>query len=240
MNVVGKTSNLLLGALQAEDVAIVRPLLEPVTLNVRDSAEKADEPISWVYFPDHGIISVVAQSGPDQQIEAGLIGREGMSGLSVLLGSDRSPHEVYVQVAGAGHRIARDALRATLVERPGLQVVFLRYAQSFAVQTAHTALANGAAKIEERLSRWLLMAHDRIDGPQLPLTHEFMALMLGVRRAGVTDALHRLEGLALIRSTRGLVTILDREGLEVNAGAFYGGPEREYARLMGISISTGR
>jgi CRP-like cAMP-binding protein len=103
----------------------------------------------------------------------------------------------------------------------------------FSVQVAHTALANGRAKIEERLARWLLMVHDRIDGDEVNLTHDFIALMLGVRRPGVTDALHALEGKGLIRSTRGVLRIVDREGLEVIANAIYGVPEAEYRRLIG-------
>jgi hypothetical protein len=117
-------------------------------------------------------------------------------------------------------------------DSPELRNVLLRYSQAFMIQTAHTALANGRAKLEERLARWLLMAHDRVNGDEVPLVHEFLALMLGVRRAGVTVALHMLEGQALIRASRGKIVVLDRQGLEEAANGLYGVPEREYERLM--------
>ena len=101
------------------------------------------------------------------------------------------------------------------------------------IQTAHTVLAQGRAKLEERLARWLLMSHDRAEGDELPLTHEFLALMLGVRRAGVTMATHLLEGRGVIRATRGQLMVVDRKGLEEIAGGTYGVPEAEYRRLIG-------
>ena len=126
-----------------------------------------------------------------------------------------------------------DDLRQAMQTSPTLQPFLLRYAQAFMIQTAHTALANGRAKIHERLARWLLMAHDRIDGDQLALVHEFLALMLGVRREGVTIALQELEGEGLIRTTRGNITIVDRKGLEKTADGSYGVPEAEFDRLIG-------
>ena len=113
-----------------------------------------------------------------------------------------------------------------------LQALLLKYAHVFAIQTAHTAISNARARLGERLARWLLMAHDRVKSDLLPLTHEFLALMLGVRRAGVTEALHLLEGKALIRPARGAITVLDRKGLERTAGTFYGVPETEFRRLV--------
>lgn len=108
----------------------------------------------------------------------------------------------------------------------------LKFAQAFMVQTAHTAIANGRATVGERLARWVLMARDRMDGDELPLTHEFLALMLGVRRAGVTEALNALEERALLRAGRGKILVLNRKGLEKFAGGYYGVPEAELRRLM--------
>lgn len=110
---------------------------------------------------------------------------------------------------------------------------FLLYAHAFLLQTGYTAMANGRAKIEERLARWLLMAHDRIDGDTLTLTHEFLSVMLGVRRPGVTHALNLLERVGLIHATRGIITVIDREGLEENSNGAYGTPESEFNRLFG-------
>jgi CRP-like cAMP-binding protein len=123
-------------------------------------------------------------------------------------------------------------LKDTIDERPSLHRLLLRYAQALNVQTSVTAFANANHTLEMRLARWLLMCHDRLDGDDIEITHEFMAMMLGVRRAGVTTSLHILEGNRLIRSTRGLVTVRDRDGLEKLADDAYGLPEAEYVRLM--------
>ena len=118
-------------------------------------------------------------------------------------------------------------------ESATLQGVLLHYAQAFMLQSSYTSLANGRGTLEKRLARWLLMAHDRIEGDELPLIHDFLSLMLGVRRAGVTTAIRELEHKALIEGRRGLIVVLDRDGLEELADGFYGQPEAEYKRLMG-------
>ena len=117
-------------------------------------------------------------------------------------------------------------------ESRSLHDLFLKYVQAFMAQTAHTAMANACAKLPERLARWLLMAHDRIPGDRLALTHEFLALMLAVRRAGVTEAVHDLESRDLIEASRGEIMVCIRKGLEKIAGPFYGAPEAEYRRLL--------
>jgi CRP-like cAMP-binding protein len=118
-------------------------------------------------------------------------------------------------------------------ESETLRSTLLKYVQTFTVQTAHTAVSNAHAKVPERLARWLLMAHDRLNGDILPLTHEFLSLMLGVRRAGVTEAVQNLRAKNLIKAGRGVIEVLDRKGLEKIAGDFYGVPEQEYQRLFG-------
>jgi CRP-like cAMP-binding protein len=198
--------------------------------------EPANTTIENVYFPLSGIVSVVAKSGAEQ-IEAGVIGREGMTGAAVVMGNHRSPNEVYVQVAGSGLRIEADKLRAALDASESLRLLAQKFVQVFIAQVTQTALANGRAKLDERLARWLLMAHDRHDDDHLLLTHEFVALMLGVRRPGVTDALHELEGRGLLRATRGVIRILNRKGLEELAGSAYGVPEAEYKRLIGEAVA---
>jgi CRP-like cAMP-binding protein len=225
--------NRLLEALSGADFELLAPHLEAVTLDLRLVLETANQPIQYVYFPESGIASIVAHAKGDRSIEVGLFGREGMSGLSIVMGDDRSPNETFVQAAGAGSRIAAGKLKAALDASPTMRGAMLHYVQAFLCQTSQTALTNGRAQIEERLARWILMAHDRLDGDALQLTHEFLALMLGVRRPGVTVGLHFLEGKGLIRSTRGLVTVLDRAGLELVADGSYGIPEAEYDRLCG-------
>lgn len=227
------SGNLLLSALSARDWTRVQRHLSPVGLELRRPLEDANQPIKHVYFPEAGIVSVVAEGTRARQSEIGLIGREGMTGINVVMGNNRSPHSSYVQIAGQGQRMSADGLRQAMQESPSLRETFLHFAQAFMVQTAHTAVANGRANIEERLARWLLMAHDRLDGNELPLTHEFLALMLNVRRAGVTIALQGLSRQALITAKRGQVVVADRPGLEKAANGLYGIPEAEYRRLTG-------
>lgn len=217
-------SNTLLGTLLSSDSDLMRPLLSAVPLPLRYELEQPGRPIRYAYFVDEGIASVVAVAN-SKRIEVGLIGREGMSGLAVLLGASRSPHSTYMQVGGRGRRIAVSDLRRAIDRSKTLQSSLLRFAHSFLVQTTHTVVANGCARLEERLARWLLMAHDRHDDDRLPLTHEFLSLMLGVRRAGVTIALNELASRRLIAARRGQITVIDRKGLEAVANSFYGTPE---------------
>ena len=135
-------------------------------------------------------------------------------------------------MAGRAQRIPTGKLRQAMQSSASLHATFLGFAQAFLTQTAQTSLANGRANVEQRLARWLLMAEDRIGDKNLALTHEFLSIMLGVRRSGVTDALHKLEGASLVRSTRGMVVIRDREGLKVLAAGFYGVSESELDRLV--------
>jgi CRP-like cAMP-binding protein len=225
--------NLLLASLSSSDRGLLRAHLEPVTLAFRQVLEQPDKRVDTVYFPEAGFASVVAIQSDQTQVEVGLIGREGMTGLTIVLGNHRAPHSTYMQAAGRGQCIKTPALRKAMQASPSLRGVLLKYVQVFMVQTAHTAVSNARAKLEQRLARWILMAHDRLDGVSLPLTHEFLSLMLGVRRAGVTEALQALEGLKLIRSGRGQIVVLNRKGIERKAGDAYGAPEAEFRRLIG-------
>lgn len=227
-----KTKNLLLRQLSAEDYALLRPHLEQVEVKKGYVLIRANEPITCVHFPEGSVASIVAISREGQRLEAGLFGREGMSGLPIVLGADRSPTETFIQVGDGMQQLPVEAFHDALDRSPTMRALFLRYAQTMAVQTAHTALSNGLHDLTERLARWILMCHDRIEGDDLFLTHEFMSLMLGVRRPGVTSALHALEGGHLIKATRGKVTVRDRAGLEAFAADAYGVPEAEYERLI--------
>lgn len=224
--------NRLLANLSPADQIQLRPHLDLIDMPVRESMEEPNKPIGHAYFMEAGIASVVAVGKTGSRIEIGVIGREGMTGVAVVMGSDRSPHSTYMQVGGRAQRISAADLIAAMEGSTTLRGSLLKFAQAFMVQTAHTAVANGRASVEQRLARWLLMAHDRLDGDELPLTHEFISLMLGVRRAGVTVALHALSQQALIHQARGTIHIVDREGLELVAGPYYGVPEAELQRLM--------
>jgi CRP-like cAMP-binding protein len=225
-------TNLLLQSLDASAAEKIMPVLVRVPLRPRVVIEQPGERITHIYFPESGVISTVVKGADGRAAEAGITGVEGVTGTSMLLGDDRSPSEGIVQLVGEAYQVnAEDYLRF-LDDHPDFRALLLRYVHTFLIQTSQSTLATAKSKLEERLSRWLLMVHDRAGGPRLELTHEFMALMLGTRRAGVTMALHELEGKALVKSTRGAVVILDRHGLEEMAGQFYGVAEAEYARIM--------
>ena len=225
--------NQLLTSLPPEAFGLLQPHLEPVTLGVCDTLNIPNEPTAFVYFPDEGVGSVML--GPDRTtgVEIGMIGREGFIGTSVVLGAEQSPHRAFIQVPGSGWRVAAPRLTEAMERSAPLRRILLRFAHVYMVQIASTAHANADYTVEERLARWLLMCHDRIDGDQLTLTHEFLALMLGVRRPWVTVATHVLEGEGMIRAKRGLITVLDREKLRNKANGAYGLAEAEYERLIG-------
>jgi CRP-like cAMP-binding protein len=226
--------NRLLGSLARADQEMLVPHLEVATLKFRQRLEPAGRKIESVYFIDGGLASVVAIGGSERrQTEVAVVGREGMTGTAVILGVDRSPHETFMQVEGWGRRIKAVVLRDLMEKSRSLSARFMHYVHVFAVQASDTALANAQGKIEERLARWLLMAHDRLESDELHLTHEFLSVMLGVRRAGVTTALHQLEKSALISTSRACVTLRDRCGLEKIANGLYGKPEAEFERLFG-------
>jgi CRP-like cAMP-binding protein len=225
--------NHLLSCLSTEDSDLLKIHLEPFEMPRLLQIETPGRPITYVYFPVDGIVSVVANGPRDQRIEVGIIGRDGVSGHAVIMGSDRSPNSVFMQVAGRGFRIEADHLRAAVQKSVSLQAALLAFIQVFAAQASHTALANGRATLDARLARWLLMAHDRIEGEQLPLTHELLSIMLGVQRPGVTLALQKMESDGLVETRRSVIVIRDREGLKRAAKGFYGVPEAEQERLTG-------
>jgi CRP-like cAMP-binding protein len=225
--------NRLLAALSPADLALLQPHLNSVAVAVRHEIERPNRRIESVYFMDAGIASVVAVQADETQVEVGLVGPEGMTGTAVLLGGDQSPHSTYIQVAGEARWIKADHLRKAIKASGSLHALLLKYVQAFMVQTTHTAIANARAQIDRRLARWILMAQDRTGNKALPLTHEFLSLMLGVRRPGVTEALQNLKRLKLIETGRNQITVLSRNGIEKLAGPSYGVPEKEYRRLIG-------
>ena len=212
--------NLILSRLSSADLRLLEPHLEPVELPLRKVLEQRGKVIKTIYFPESGFASVVA-NGDERPIEVGLIGREGMTGIAVVLGHDRNSNEVYMQAPGQGHCIRANDLRTAINKSVTLHRSFLRYAHAFLEQATRTAVANGRSKIEERLARWLLMADDRLDGPELPLTHEFLAMMLGVRRPGVTIAVQELEREGVITRKRGRIFITDRKALKKLSNGTY-------------------
>ena len=227
------SSNTLLLSLSTSDFDLLAPHLEAVTLGLRKMLEKPNKRIEDVYFPETGFASVVAVQRSGKEVEVGLIGREGMTGLPIVLGNHRSPHATYIQAPERVTPFPRAELRQAMQASVSLRDSLLKFVQAFGVQTTHTAICNAQSRMDERLARWLLMAQDRIQSDILPLTHEFLSLMLGVRRPGVTVALKALRERGLISYRRGEITIKDRKGMARVAGEAYGTPESEYRRLIG-------
>ena len=225
--------NNLISTLSDADRSLIEPHLTPVQLGKGVVLEEPDTPIKQVHFLMSGVGSTVASDKNGRRIEVGLFGLEGMSGTPVVMHSGFSAHMTFMQIGGDGLAIEADSLRDLMQNSPSLQHHLLRYVQVLLMQTGRTALSNGQSKLEERLARWLLMCHDRISGDMINLTHEFLSIMLGVRRAGVTIATQVLEGKGLIRAKRGQIVILDRDGLQEEAQGSYGIPEAEYTRLIG-------
>jgi CRP-like cAMP-binding protein len=226
--------NLLIRLLGPADFAAIVPSLERVWVEQDQVLARPNEPIEHVYFPESGFVSTTAITAGDGRTEVGITGREGMIGIPVLLGADRTPHETFVQAGRAVTlRIDADNFRDKVGRSASMQALLLRYVQAYIVQSSHSTVSNAHHRIEARLARWLLMCHDRSEGDEISLTHEFMSMMIAAQRTGVTLCLHVLEGAGMIRSTRGRVMILDRDRLEDLAGDAYGAPEAEYRRLLG-------
>ncbi len=226
--------NIWLNSLTAADCAVLVPQLVRVPLERDAVLAHANKPQTQIYFPEGGVVSVVADTPDVGMTEVGLFGREGMSGLSALLGVDTTPQRTFVQIDGTtALRIPTEAMRAALADSVTLRTSFALYVHTVMSQLYHSIVSNARHALEARLARWLLMCHDRIDGDEIALTHEFMAVMIGAQRTGVTVTLHVLEGGGMIRSKRGRVIMIDRAMLQQLAGSAYGPPEAEYRRLIG-------
>jgi CRP-like cAMP-binding protein len=225
-------ANRLLRALSADDLGALRARLETVPLPQKQTLSSPGMSIDQVYFPQEGMVSLVQPLENGTAIEVGMIGNEGLVGTPVLLGADSSPLEAMVQIPGSALRMRASAFREEVGRRAGLLGVLLRYVQALHVQVTLTAACNGRHTVPERLARWLLTAHDRSPNDQLPLSHEFLSQMLGVRRAGVTVALGTLKVAGLIRNSHARVHIIDRPGLEAASCDCYSTVRDEYARLL--------
>ncbi len=230
------TGNILLRTMAAADYRLLEPDLERVELPVRLRLHQAGRKIDHVYFPEDGIVSIVAVTLDGKQCEIGLFGSEGMSETATVMGTDHSPHEAYVQATGISALKLRTAvLEAAMARSSTMRLHLLKYVQAMMIQLSSSIAAAGQT-IDQRLARWLLMCHDRVEGNTLPLTHEFIGMMLGVRRAGVTNAMLHFSSHHLITTKRGLITVDDRPGLERLAAGGYGLAEAEYKRLVGVAL----
>lgn len=227
------TKNRLLGLIRSADYAKLRTHLEPVPLDYRQSLYRANAPIEAVYFIESGVGSLVNTMADGRAAEVGTIGNEGLVGLPLVLGDQQAPTSVYVQVPGEGLRMPAKVFVKELSASATMQAVFLRYAHAFFNQVAQSAACNRFHTLEQRCCRWLLMTQDRMPGNEFLLTQEFLAMMLGVQRTGVTAAAGALQRAGLITYTRGQVVVLDRRGLKRLSCECYNVSKKEFDRLLG-------
>lgn len=228
-----KTTNGLLAALPETDAAVLFPEAKRVDLPLRLTLQSPDAPIPHCYFLETGMVSIVTVLSDGEPLETGVIGREGMVGLPAILGAGRSPAEAIVQLPGSALRIDTDVVKAAFDTRPAVRAVILRYVQALQVQVSQTAACNGRHDTEQRLARWLLMADDKYKTRPLPLTQEFLSMMLGVRRQQVSLAATVLQRAGYIQYRHGNIELMDRDGLESAACECYGVVAREFKRLLG-------
>lgn len=223
--------NRLLRFLGDEDFRLLAPDLRAVPLALRQILVEPHATIETAYFVESGLVSALAGSGGGA-LEFGIVGNDGVVGAPLALGVDRTPYRYLVQVAGEAFALPAARLVEAMRRSRGIHDVLLRYAYLFHLQTVETAFANATQTVERRLARWLLLYDDRSDRAEFRITHDFLAQMLGVRRASVTVALHLLEGEQLIRARRQSITIRNRAGLVRLAADCYGMAETEAARLL--------
>ncbi|MCB1448332.1 MAG: Crp/Fnr family transcriptional regulator [Rhizobiaceae bacterium] len=228
-----KIRNRLLSRLSEDAFQLIAAELEPIELPRAFEFSNPDTPADHAYFIEAGIGSIVAITPEGQRSEVGIFGPDGMSPASLVLDTTATPYSIFMQIPGHGLRIRSETLRRIALRNENLRHLLSRYAYVLSVQTSYTGLSNSVHHIDERLARWILMCHDRTSGDRIALTHEFLSVMLAVRRSSVTTALHVLEGKHLVYSERNLITVRDRRALELFAGDAYGVPEREYERLLG-------
>ena len=226
--------NRLLAALPPDDFAALAPAFRPVELEFKQVLIEPGQPIRAVHFPEAGMVSLLAPLEEGHVQEVGIVGREGLVGLPVVLGADRTSIEALVQMQGAAWRVGAAELRAAFERGAALRSLLLRYAQAFHAQVAQTAACNGRHAIDRRLARWLLVMHDRAEADEFPMTHEFASLMLGTARPGISVAAAVLQRAGIIRYTHGRVAVLDRAGLEAASCECYGTVREQFEYLLGV------
>ncbi len=226
------TGNWLLDALSSEDYERLRPKLKRVSLAVKEMIYEPHLPIPYIYFPISGVTSILTTMEDGRAAEVGTVGNEGMLGLPVFLGSDRSSGISFSQVPGESLRMEADAFRAEIKQSGTLLQILHRYTQALFTQVSQSAACNMLHSVDQRCARWLLMTHDRVNADEFVLPQEFLAAMLGVRRAGVTGIAGKLQKAGLIHYHRSRMTIVDRKGLEAASCECYRVIYNEYNRLI--------
>jgi len=235
------TQNSLLARLSSSDRAHVLKVGQVVDLEFGETVSESNERIRYVYFPTTSYISLITPKGAAESLEVGLVGREGVFGITLLLGIDTSPLKGLVQGSGKALRLTVEQFRRAAAKRPTFARVTHAYLYVLIAQIAQTAACGRYHALEARLARWLLMTHDRAGADTFRLTHEFLAQMLGVRRAGVTEVAGVFQKRKLIQYRRGVVRILNRAGIEAACCACYYSLNGMYAHHLGGRLtSSGR
>lgn len=227
------TPNRLLASLPREELTALQPHLEQVSLSHGQSIILPNEPIPFIYFPINSLLSLVTVMEDGSTVEAGAIGCEGMAGLPILLDAGTTPMETLTQIPGQAVRIKAEIIKKAFAQGGALQKILHRYIHTTIITGSQTAACNRIHPIRSRLCRWLLMSSDGVSSEELALTQEFLATMLGVRRAGVSEAASQLQDKGLIRYQRGRIQIVDRKSLEASACECYKVVKAEYERLFG-------
>ncbi len=225
--------NHLLAALPSYVFSRLKPTLNPVSLKLGDVLYESGEQMDYVYFPTTAIISLLYIMENGSTAEIGLVGNEGLVGIAIFMGGGTVPNRSVVQSAGEALKLKAADLKDEFLRAGVFQILLLRYTQAFMTQISQTAVCNRLHSIENQLSRWLLLNHDRLQADTLIMTQELIANMLGVRREGVTIAARAIQDKKLISYVRGTITILDRKGLEANVCECYKVVKNEYDRLLG-------
>lgn len=228
-----QSGNGLLQALSAETRIWINARLSPMDLPIGTKLETPGKEVPLVYFFLSGMGSVIAPAvGDRDRVEVGIVGCEGVSGHSLILGGATASHEVTIQATSTAQAMRSLDFAEAQDRFPDLSLLLRRFMHSFLFQVSDTVRANARAKIIQRLARWLLLMQDRVQADELQLTHKYLAIMLGVQRSGVTNATHILEGLQLIRAKRNSIRILDRDGLIQQAAGYYGATMDAHRRFM--------
>ena len=225
--------NLLLRAIPADEYARLLPHLQPFALEPMQLLAERNDAIPHVHFPETGIVSLLSRLDDGTLIENGTVGCEGMAGLPLLLGVEWTPVVITGQVPGLSRRVDAATFRALLPTLPALETLLRRYAVYFMAQVSQSLACNSAHTVEQRCARWLLMTHDRVPGDQFTLTHDVLAQMLAVRRAGVSVAADAMRTRGLIQYSRGRITVTDRAGLEAVACECYGMVRQQRDAIIG-------
>jgi len=224
--------NKILQRLQPSDFDAIRSELEDVTLSFKEEVYEQGRPITHMYFVETGVISLVTDLEEGGTLETGTIGNEGVVGVQAFLGSPTAAGRAFCQIPGSASRIAVGRMIAERERNTRLAQLVLRNTNATMSMLAQTAACNRAHPVEERMCRWLLMTHDRVEGDEFPLTQEFLAQMLGVRRPSVNTAGLTLQNAGLIRYSRGKVTIVNRKGLEASSCECYAFIAREFEKAL--------